>query len=90
MQQMTPEEFAAFLESQNAFETEEFGFAQEAAMQYGFEFTDDDATQMRCTSKQLFTLMKALGYHRVAREVPAPAGFQPFGYSGKIWRVIST
>jgi hypothetical protein len=74
--------------SQNAFETEEFGFAQELAMQYGFEYTDDDATQMRCTNKQLFTLMKALGYQRVARVRPAPAGFEPLGYSGKIFRVI--
>lgn len=87
MQQMSPEEFAAFLDGQNAFETEEFGFAQEMAMQYGFEYTDDDATQFKCSAKQLFTLMKALGYHRVARVIPAPARFQPLGYSGKIFKV---
>ncbi len=71
MQTMTPEQLHAHLEKTGAFETEEFGFAQECALQYGFEFTDDDATQMSCSARQLFTLMKALGYHRVAKVVPA-------------------
>lgn len=68
---MTPEQFAAFLERIGAFETEEFGFAQECALQYGFEYVDDDATLMQCTNKQLYTLMKALGYFRIAKVVPA-------------------
>lgn len=72
MQTMTPEQFAAHLERTGAFDTEEFGFAQEMALQYGFDYTNDDASEMKCSAKQLFTLMKALGYHRVARVIPAP------------------
>ncbi len=69
---MTVAEITQHLESTGAFESEEFGFAQELAMHFGFVFTDDDATQMACSNKQLYVLMKALGYKRVAREVPAP------------------
>ena len=70
-QQMTPDQLQAHLEKTGAFETEEFGFAQECAMQYGFEIVDDDGDVLQCTTRQLFTLMKALGYHRVARVHPA-------------------
>lgn len=68
MQQMTPEQYMRHLEKIGAFDTEEFGFAQELALHFGFEFIDEDATVFRCTNKQLFALMKALGYNRVARE----------------------
>lgn len=35
------------------------GFRIEAAMDYGFEPTNDDATEFRCTEVQLLALMKA-------------------------------
>lgn len=70
---MSVEEITQHLEASRAFDSEEFGFAQELAMHFGFVFTDDDATQMACSNKQLYVLMKALGYERIAREIPAPS-----------------
>lgn len=34
-------------------------FMIEAALNYGFEITDDDATTFACTDKQIIELMKA-------------------------------
>lgn len=67
MQHVTPQKLMEVLRSNGAFETEEFGFAQEMALQFGFEYADEDCTVMQCTPEQLFGLMKALGYVHVSR-----------------------
>ena len=43
-------------------DTEEFGFAQEMALEHGARYLDDDAEMFVITAKDLYTLMLALGY----------------------------
>lgn len=50
--------------STGGFDSEEFGFAQEIAMQYGADYLDDDATVFRMSAEHIYVLMKAMGYQR--------------------------
>lgn len=44
------------------FESEGFGFAQEVASQYGADHLDADATILRISARELYVLMRAMGY----------------------------
>ncbi len=52
------------LNQAGAFNSEEFGFAQEMILQYGGTYIDDDAEIVGISAKDLFVVMKVLGYGR--------------------------
>lgn len=55
-------EMLARFEKQGQFETEGFGFAQELVSQYGGDYIDDDATIFKISAKDLYVLMRVIGY----------------------------
>jgi len=55
-------EMLARFEKQGQFETEGFGFAQELVSQYGGDYIDDDATIFKISAKDLYVLMRIIGY----------------------------
>jgi hypothetical protein len=50
------------MEQTGAFDTEEFGFAQEMATQYGASHVDDDADIFIITARDLYVMMRTIGY----------------------------
>jgi hypothetical protein len=54
----------AAMEAKGDFDKEEFGFAQELIDQYGGDLVDDDAEVYKIQAKDLYVVMKMLGYGR--------------------------
>lgn len=64
----------ARLDAAGAFDTEEFGFAQELVAQYGGTHIDGDATVFAISTKDMYVLMKVLGYGKVAEAEDIKSG----------------
>lgn len=54
----------AYHEAEGTFETEDFHFAIEMALQYGAAHVDDDATVLQISDRDLYVIMKVLGWSR--------------------------
>jgi hypothetical protein len=63
-------ETRAEFEQQGEFEKEEFFFSQELVSQYGGDYIDDDATIFKISAKDLYVLLKVIGYGRVSETLP--------------------
>lgn len=82
-------ELRAQMEAAGDFETEEFGFAQQLVDQYGGEHIDDNAEVYKIHVKDLYVIMKMLGYSR------APVAAESLSYDdlvkvedGKVSKVM--
>lgn len=52
----------AEMEADGSFESEDFGYAQELVTQYGGDYVDDAAEIFQISAKDMFVIMKMLGY----------------------------